>query len=152
MGTILYTSFFSLISDRKYGKSRWKLILKILVFQPSVLFTFNSFLWGVAIARWIRLCIPSCCPEFESQAHHLCFLKNHFNSLCYLNQLRSTRSRNEKSKIRTLFSKNLSNLLWLFRRNCSEQQHLLQRRHPCIALIILLLQSCASSQPNLQGY
>ena len=29
--------------------------------------------WGAAIAQWIRLCLPSCCPEFESQADHLHF-------------------------------------------------------------------------------
>ena len=26
-----------------------------------------------AIARWIRLCLTSCCPGFKSQAHHLHF-------------------------------------------------------------------------------
>ena len=30
-------------------------------------------LWVAAIAQWIRLRLPSCCPGFESQAHHLCF-------------------------------------------------------------------------------
>ena len=29
--------------------------------------------WGVVIAQWIYLCLPSCHPGFESQAHHLCF-------------------------------------------------------------------------------
>ena len=28
---------------------------------------------GTAIAQWIRLHLPSCCPGFESQAHHLRF-------------------------------------------------------------------------------
>ena len=27
---------------------------------------------GDAIAQWIRLRLPSCCPWFETQAHHLC--------------------------------------------------------------------------------
>ena len=30
---------------------------------------------GAAIAQWIRLHLPSCCPGFESQAHHLCFFQ-----------------------------------------------------------------------------
>ena len=28
-----------------------------------------------AIAPWFRLCLPSCGPGFESQAHHLCFFQ-----------------------------------------------------------------------------
>ena len=28
---------------------------------------------GAAIAQWIRPNLPSCCPGFESQAHHLRF-------------------------------------------------------------------------------
>jgi len=28
---------------------------------------------GAAKAQWIRLLLRSCCPGFESQAHHLCF-------------------------------------------------------------------------------
>ena len=31
--------------------------------------------WGAAIAQWIRLCLPSCRPGLESQAHHLCFFQ-----------------------------------------------------------------------------
>ena len=29
--------------------------------------------WGAAVAQWIGVCLPSCCPNFESHAHHLCF-------------------------------------------------------------------------------
>ena len=29
---------------------------------------------GTAIAQWIRLCLPSCCPGFESQAKYLFFI------------------------------------------------------------------------------
>ena len=29
--------------------------------------------WGAAIAQWICLRLPFCCPGFESQAHHLRF-------------------------------------------------------------------------------
>ena len=32
-------------------------------------------LWGAAIAQWIRLRLPSCCPGFDSQACHLCLFK-----------------------------------------------------------------------------
>ena len=31
--------------------------------------------WDAAIAQWIRLCLPSCRPGFESQAYHLSFYK-----------------------------------------------------------------------------
>ena len=41
----------------------WKLMVNIFI------------AWGAAIAQWIRLHLPSCCPGFESQAHHLCFHK-----------------------------------------------------------------------------
>ena len=37
--------------------------------------------WGTAIAPWIRLCLPSCRPEFVSQACHLCFY-NLQSNLC----------------------------------------------------------------------
>ena len=30
---------------------------------------------GAAIAQWIRLCLPSCRPGFESQVHHLRFFQ-----------------------------------------------------------------------------
>ena len=34
--------------------------------------------WGAAAAQWIRLCLPSYRPGFESQAHHLrFFIKKH---------------------------------------------------------------------------
>ena len=31
--------------------------------------------WGTAIAQWIRLRLPSCCPGLEFQAHYQCFKK-----------------------------------------------------------------------------
>ena len=30
---------------------------------------------GAAIAQWIRLRLPFCCPGFQSQAYHLSFYK-----------------------------------------------------------------------------
>ena len=30
---------------------------------------------AAAIAPWFSLCLPSCGPRFESQAHHLCFFQ-----------------------------------------------------------------------------
>ena len=36
---------------------------------------------GAAIAQWIHLRLPSCCPWFESQAHHLCFYQIIFELL-----------------------------------------------------------------------
>ena len=35
---------------------------------------------GAAIAQWIHLHLSSCCPGFESQAHHQCF--NQFKFGC----------------------------------------------------------------------
>ena len=35
----------------------------------------TTYVWGAAIAQWIRLHLPYCCPGFESQAHHLRFLQ-----------------------------------------------------------------------------
>ena len=34
--------------------------------------------WGATIAQWIRLSLPTCCPRFESQAHHLRFYQFKF--------------------------------------------------------------------------
>ena len=31
----------------------------------------NKNIMGAAIAQWICLCLPSCCPGFESQTYHL---------------------------------------------------------------------------------
>ena len=33
----------------------------------------NKNIMGAAIAQWICLCLPSCCPGFESQTYHLRF-------------------------------------------------------------------------------
>ena len=51
---------------------------------------FGSKLWihnGAGIAQWIRLRLPSCCPGFKSQAHHLCFYQFVLFKLyiCHLN-------------------------------------------------------------------
>ena len=42
---------------------------------------------AATIAQWIRLCLPSCCPGFESQAHHLRFFQFILFKLyiCHLN-------------------------------------------------------------------
>ena len=46
---------------------------------------FNNFLiLGAAIAQWIRLCLPSCGPGFESKAHHLGMLLPFTIKLCAL--------------------------------------------------------------------
>ena len=45
---------------------------------------------GLNIALWIHLCQSSCCPGFESQAHHLCFY--HFKSfLCFTCHVKRTK-------------------------------------------------------------
>ena len=53
---------------------------------------------GAAIAQWIRLRLPSCCPGFESQAHHLCFFQFILFKLyfCHLNLNVKTTKINKK--------------------------------------------------------
>ena len=52
----------------------WKIIL---LTKPLVtLFKkLRTNLRGAAVAQWIRWCLPSCRPGFDSQAHHLCFFQ-----------------------------------------------------------------------------
>ena len=45
---------------------------------------------GAAIAQWIRLRLPSFCPGFESQAHHLCFYQFKFK-LCHVEKTKISR-------------------------------------------------------------
>ena len=39
------------------------------------LVVYQEYLDAAAIAQMFHLHLPSCGPEFESQAHHLCFFK-----------------------------------------------------------------------------
>ena len=70
----------------------WPLFRLFLFFQTNIKkistneYEINR---GSAIAQWIRLCLPSCRPEFESQAHYLCF--HRFIELCNV----------EKTKMKT---------------------------------------------------
>ena len=43
----------------------------------------NNYMRIDGIAQWIRLCLPSCRPGFESQAHHICFNRLQSN-LCFI--------------------------------------------------------------------
>ena len=47
------------------------------------MFNLTTPTWGAAIAQWICLHPPSCCPRFESQAHHLSFYQFIFE-LCHV--------------------------------------------------------------------
>ena len=42
------------------------------------LVVYQEYLDAAAIAQMFHLHLPSCGPEFESQAHHLCFLNLHY--------------------------------------------------------------------------
>ena len=42
--------------------------------KNGVNYCIKNILMGAAIAQWIRLCLRSCHPEFESQPHYLCYL------------------------------------------------------------------------------
>ena len=39
--------------------------------------------WGAAIAQWIHLCLPSCRPGFQSDAHHLRFINLYLNCVMW---------------------------------------------------------------------
>ena len=54
--------------------------------------------WGAAIAQWIRLQLPSCCSEFKSQAHHICFFQFILFKLyiCHLNWNMKRTKQNKK--------------------------------------------------------
>ena len=51
----------------------------------------NEKVRGAAIAQWICQCIPSCCPRFEIQPHHLCFHK--FIELCNVEKMKINKKR-----------------------------------------------------------
>ena len=65
VATAVFTSNGQLIHLNEYWRDNW--IGRLLV--P----TKRSTLWGVTIAQWIRLRLPSCCLRFKSQAHYLHF-------------------------------------------------------------------------------
>ena len=46
-----------------------------------------NFNRGATIAQWIRMRLPSCCPGFESQAHHPCFSQFIFD-LCHVEKMK----------------------------------------------------------------
>ena len=49
--------------------------------------------WGTTITQWIRLCLPSCHPGFESsQAHHQCFYQ-FILGLCHVEKTKINRKR-----------------------------------------------------------
>ena len=50
-----------------------------------------NYWWGAAIAQWIHLHLPSCCPGFEYQADHLHF--NHFIELCNVETTKISKKR-----------------------------------------------------------
>ena len=63
--------------------------------------------WGTAIAPWIRLCLPSCRPEFVSQACHLCFYNLQSNCyICHENKQKEAGFGPFKIKIGTSFTSN----------------------------------------------
>ena len=89
----LLIQFYPRFTERQVTTTKYSLvrslwlqvaILKTQKIKSRIAFTaFPSFTnkgwWqsyyhcGAAIAQWIRLHLPSCCPGFESQAHYLCF-------------------------------------------------------------------------------
>ena len=63
-----------------------------------------------AIVQWIRLCLPSCSPRFESQAYHLRFYQFIFE-LCYVEKTKISKKRCRDWPI---FIKKLKIFLFIF--------------------------------------
>ena len=59
-----------------FTRQLWVILLqKILCKRDTQIWRLNNALSrGAAIAQWIRLHLPSCCPGFDYQAQHLHFL------------------------------------------------------------------------------
>ena len=69
--------------------------------------------WGATIAQWIRLSLPTCCPRFESQAHHLRFYQFKFQfKLWHVEKTKISRKRGRDWPI---FKKNVYGIGSLFR-------------------------------------
>ena len=69
-----------------------------------------------SLAQWIRLCLPSCRPRFESQAYHLCIY--HLKYLCYICHVKRMKKQKEagfgpfkKIQISTIF-RDLFSIIW----------------------------------------
>ena len=62
------------------GMVCFKSVLRTQSWVPYSLVIIKTFWWGATIAQWIRLCLPFCCPGFDSQAHQLCFY--HYSQIC----------------------------------------------------------------------
>ena len=52
----------------------------------------NCQVGGATIGQWIRLCLPSCRPAFESQANHLLFSQFVFE-LCHVEKTKINKQR-----------------------------------------------------------
>ena len=48
-----------------------------------------------AIAKWIRLCLPSCGPGLESEAHHLRFYSQILYYICHCIEKRTKINKEE---------------------------------------------------------
>ena len=65
---------------------------------------------GATIAHCICLRIPTCCPGFESQAHHLCFLQ-FILELCHVEK---TKINKEEDRINPFKKQNIFDLSDIF--------------------------------------
>ena len=60
------------------------------------------------IAQWIRLCLPSCCPGFNSQARHLCFYHNSQICAIFVHAMwEKNENKQREAEIGPFFKKNL---------------------------------------------
>ena len=65
-------------------------------------------IWGAATAQWIRLCLPYCCPRFESQVHHLHFYQFKFK----LWHVEKTKINRKRGRDWPIFLKNYKLGIW----------------------------------------
>ena len=64
-----------------------KPIIQTVIYNFKLKIQRICLIWDAALAQWIRLCLPSCRPWFESQAHHLHFYLSIFE-LCHVERMK----------------------------------------------------------------
>ena len=84
-------NFGSRSSIEVFDGEEWRLVNQYL-FLRTFHYRRYDFQKSAAIAQWIRLWLPSCCPSFKSQAHHLQFYQFIFE-LCHTEKTKIIKKR-----------------------------------------------------------
>ena len=80
--------------------------------------TQNYLYRGAAIAQWIRLCLPSCRPRFQPQAHHQHFYQFIFD-LCHVEKTKINKKRPGLAFLKIVF---IGTTLWLDYSQCDQKK------------------------------